>query len=251
MVICAALVIAAGSAWAGKPDHEEFSFLDITLCNTCHKEEGVSLNHQADWFSEHRLSAGKADANCITCHDQAYCLDCHKGGGITRDLKTDLYQRDYVPRSHRSDFLNIHPIRAKSSPRSCNRCHDQRYCNECHARFRGEDLQILSHRRQFRDIRPSASGSATHASRTPAECPTCHPNGLLSSHKWSSDHAIEARRSLQTCQSCHSDGEVCMTCHSAKTGLKISPHPRNWNAIKGNLKSRSNGRSCTKCHNEF
>jgi hypothetical protein len=83
------------------------------------------------------------------------------------------------------------------------------------------------------------------------QCQTCHPGGVLPKHVWSSDHAREARRNLQACQTCHSDGDVCMTCHSARTGLQISPHPRNWNSVSQGYKKRSDGRSCIKCHDNY
>ncbi len=59
-----------------------------------------------------------------------------------------------------------------------------------------------------------------------------------------SDHAIEARRNLQSCQACHPDGDVCIQCHSAKTG-GVNPHPRSWGGIAGNYR---NSRVCEKCH---
>jgi hypothetical protein len=242
-------------AVAEKVSHKEYAAMAIKECNECHKSEGVALNHDADWDRGHRLLAGKGGANCIECHDQAYCLDCHQGGGIDVKLSTMNYKRDYIPKSHRSDWLEIHPIKAVDNPQRCTRCHeDQKYCIQCHSQFRPADLAFLSHRRQFQDIKLSSVGP-THAILVQngvvntAACPTCHPNGLVPSHVWSSDHAREARRNLQSCQTCHSNGDVCMTCHSARTGLRVNPHPRNWNSVKGNYRTKSDNRSCLQCHN--
>ncbi len=236
-------------AVAQKESHKDYASMKIAECNSCHKSEGIALNHDADWLRGHRLVAQKAGANCNQCHDQAYCLDCHSGGGIDVDLKTQNYKHDYIPKSHRSDFLNIHPIKALDNPQTCTRCHDQKYCAQCHSRFNPNTLQFQSHRRQFRDAGPV---NPFHATLNAASCPTCHPNSsAVPNHVWKSDHAVEARRNLQACQSCHSDGDVCMTCHSARSGLQISPHPRNWNSIKGNFKSKSGGRTCIKCHDNF
>ena len=81
-----------------------------------------------------------------------------------------------------------------------------------------------------------------------AQCPTCHPNSLVPVHQWSSAHAKEARKNLTSCQSCHADGNVCMKCHSAVSGLKVNPHPRSWSSIKGRLSRASDNKSCLKCH---
>ena len=98
--------------------HKEYSESKISECNSCHKAEGIAPNHDADWIRNHRTLARRPVANCAQCHDQAYCLDCHNGGGINADLSVDNFGRDYVPKSHRSDFVNIHPIKALDNPQN-------------------------------------------------------------------------------------------------------------------------------------
>lgn len=249
-------VLYVQQAVAQKENHKDYAGMKIAECNSCHKGEGVALNHDADWVRGHRVLASKGGANCAQCHDQAHCLDCHSGGGIDAKLSTQNYKRDYIPKSHRSDFLEIHPLKALDNPQTCTRCHDQKYCTTCHDQFRKTDLQLQSHRRQFRDIRLSSVGPQhaifeQNGVINTTVCQTCHPGGLVPTHTWSGDHAIEARRNLQSCQTCHSDGDVCLTCHSARSGLRVNPHPRNWGSIKGNLKERGNGRSCIRCHDTF
>jgi hypothetical protein len=109
---------------------------------------------------------------------------------------------------------------------------------------------VQSHRRAWSDLQTASPGPA-HSTFNTSQCQTCHPGGLLPKHVWSADHAQEARRNLQACQTCHSDGEVCMTCHSARRGLMVSPHPRGWNSVKDRFRSKSGGRSCKKCHDNF
>lgn len=249
-VLLALPIVYAQQAVAQKESHKEYATMSIGECNACHKGEGIALNHDSDWVRGHRVVAGKGDKNCAQCHSQSFCLDCHSGGGIDAGLSTQNYKRDYIPKSHRSDFLEIHPLKALDNPQNCTRCHDQKYCTACHSKFKGTDLQFLSHRRQFRDIKLSDVGPK-HELFTPNQCQTCHPGGILPSHRWSGDHAIEARRNLQSCQTCHSDGDVCLKCHSARTGLKVNPHPRNWNSVKGNFRGKSDGRSCIKCHDNY
>ncbi len=234
---------------SAKESHKDYADMKIADCNSCHKSEGVSPNHDADWLRSHRLLANQGEKNCGDCHDQSFCLDCHQGGGIDAKLSTRNYQADYTPKSHRSDWLEIHPLKALDNPQTCYRCHDNNYCSQCHSKFRPQDLQFQSHRRQFRDI-PLSSVGPNHELFNSAQCQTCHPGGLLTSHQWSADHAREARRNLQSCRSCHSDGDVCLTCHSAVagSGLRVSPHPRNWGSIKGNYRNASNKQTCLRCH---
>ncbi len=254
LLICAGCLLAVGllalRVEAEKQSHKDYATMELKECVQCHKGEGIAPTHDADWVRSHRLLASKGEKNCADCHNQQYCLDCHTGGGIDADLKTANYRANYIPNSHRTDFKEIHPIIALDNPQTCTRCHDSRFCSECHAKFRGEDLMILSHRKGWSNL-PTMAGGPIHATFNTSQCQTCHPNGGLPKQVWSADHAREARRNLQACQTCHSDGEICMTCHSARRGLMINPHPRNWNAVKDNYRSKSGGRSCIKCHDNF
>ena len=206
-------------ALAEKQQHKEYADNKISECNDCHKGEGIAPNHGSDWVRGHRVIASKAGNNCAQCHVQSYCLDCHQGGGINADLSTETFHKDYVPKSHRSDFLNIHSIKALDNPQNCNRCHDKSYCNSCHDRFPKGSLRIKSH------LMLGANGQRY----APAI----------------NEHATEARRNLQSCQACHPEGDVCIQCHASG---KTNPHPRNWKAISGNLRDRAGDRVCLKCH---
>ncbi len=204
-------------AVAQKQDHKEYADMKIAECAGCHKAEGVAPNHDSDWVRGHRVLASKADKNCDQCHAQKFCLDCHAGGGTGDDLSVENFGHDYKPKSHRSDWIDIHPIKATDNPQSCKRCHDTGYCNECHSKFPGGDLRIKSHR---------SLGSAGQQ------------------YLWDINHATEARRNLQSCQACHPDGDVCIQCHRSGG---VSPHPRSWGSISGVYSGR-NAQMCLKCH---
>jgi hypothetical protein len=200
-----------------KMSHAEYAKSPIKDCNECHKGEGIAPNHGADFVRDHRVLAGKADKNCNQCHDQAWCLDCHQGGGNGDNLSIGNSGRDYKPKSHRSDFISIHPLKAQDNPQQCYRCHDQKYCTACHSRFPKGSLKIKSHL-------------------------MLGPNGQKYAPALN-EHSTEARRNLQSCQTCHPEGDVCIQCHSSG---RVRPHPRSWKA--GNMKDRSNGKVCQKCH---
>lgn len=216
-LLLAISVLYVKQASAQKQQHKEYADTKLSDCNNCHKSEGIAPNHDSDFVRSHRTFAGKAESNCSQCHNQSWCLDCHQGGGINADLSTATFGRDYIPKSHRSDFVNIHQLKAQDNPQTCYRCHDQKYCNACHARFPTGSLRIKSHL-------PSGSGQT---------------------FIWSGEHASEARRNLQSCQSCHPDGDVCLSCHSASSGGRINPHPKSFQG--GNISSRTS-KTCRVCH---
>ncbi|HEY3308846.1 MAG TPA: hypothetical protein VGJ93_10375 [Desulfuromonadaceae bacterium] len=213
-----ALVYLQQQSYADKIAHKEYAKMEIKECNACHKGEGIAPNHDTDFIRGHRVLASKAGNNCKQCHEQKWCLDCHQGGGTGDDLARENFGRDYKPKSHRSDFISLHPLKAQDNPQQCYRCHDAKaFCNSCHSRFPKGSLRIKSHLM------------------------------LGESHQTTSwaigEHSTEARRNLQSCQTCHPEGDVCIKCHSSG---KTRPHPRGWKA--GNLKDRSNGKVCQKCH---
>jgi hypothetical protein len=243
LILVASLAFGATLLYA-KEDHRAYKDLKIAECTECHRGSDVTPNHQAAWNEQHRLVAVKPNAPCADCHDQSYCADCHYGGGIDAGLHVSNDRGpNYKPRTHRTAFKETHPIAAFDKPNSCQRCHPASYCSECHARFQPQDLMFQSHRKGW-------SGTSPHNNPgvTVFTCQTCHPNSVLPSHNWTSSHAREARRNLTTCQSCHPDGETCLKCHSAKSGLRVNPHPDNWGSIQGKLNKAAGKRTCVKCH---
>jgi len=219
-----------------------------TVCVDCHDEEFIGelvlpglKTHGPTWALTHRDEAKGKAIDCSNCHQQADCLQCH-GAGFADEFGS--FSNNMV-NVHRSDFHVTHPIAARTNPQLCASCHESKFCRDCHNQFAPADLAIASHRRQWRDT--EVAGTA-HATFTEDQCQTCHPGSVLPSHNWVNGHRREARKNLVTCQTCHPEGDVCLKCHSARTGLGVNPHPKDWDDIKGRLEKASNGRTCRKCH---
>jgi len=225
---------------------------DTKVCLNCHEKEFVkevsipsTVTHGPVWAFNHRPFAKGNTYDCASCHEQDFCLECHKSGFA--DEQGDF--GNAMMNVHRSDFQVTHPIAARTDPQLCASCHENKFCVECHEDFAPQDLSILSHRRGFRD----GTLGGRHVLFSVTDCQACHfVNGTLSvlpsSTGWSREHALEARKNLVTCQACHPEGDVCLRCHSARTGLRVNPHPDGWDDIKGRLKRASDGRTCRKCH---
>lgn len=248
---------------------EHNGYIEDTPCATCHVEEAQSIVpakevcqqcHDADfardvdypsltthgplWAFNHRAQAKGNAINCAQCHEQDFCLECHTGAGRADEMGE---LGNNLANVHRGDFQVSHPIAARTDPQLCSSCHENRFCTECHDSFNRADLAFDSHRRAWSDLQTSSAGPA-HAAFDESQCQGCHANSVLFAHDWSSSHAREARKNLATCQACHPDGDVCLKCHSAKSGLSINPHPADWGDIQGRLKRASDGKTCRRCH---
>lgn len=218
-LVLTGLITVALQRGAAKTSHIEYRDMKIVDCNTCHRSEGIAPNHGALWVKEHRVAAVKAGANCADCHEQSFCLDCHTGGGIEPDLTRSLSRRgEYMPKSHRSDWISIHPVNALDNPQNCYRCHDATFCYDCHSRLKSNTLNIKSH------VKTMAGQDFI----------------------WNAEHSREARRNLQSCQSCHPEGDVCLQCHRTGMFPGVSPHPKDWDGSK--LQSKGGNRTCRVCH---
>ncbi len=222
-LLTAFLLLVLVSLSFARTGHKGYEGLKPNECTECHQGSDVMPNHGAFWMKEHRLSAQKASSNCADCHQQSFCLDCHVGGGIESDLKSSLSRRgEYMPKTHRSDYLSIHSIKATDNPQNCYRCHESSFCTDCHSKIREKgNMKIRSHRK-------------------------AGPSNQI--YNWNSDHAAEVRRNLQSCETCHPDADVCVQCH--RSGM-TNPHPRNWKDISKRYKDESRGRTCRKCHLTF
>jgi hypothetical protein len=228
----------------------------IEACKKCHDDKFLAnvtfpgtKTHGVLWALDHKAEAIANPKECEICHTEGNrvgaigCTECHQAGKADEMGKLS----NNMVNVHRGDFKVSHPLAARANPKLCQTCHEsQKFCTKCHEDFAPEDLSILSHRKGWSSL--SVGGSSTHADMAPNSCQTCHPNSVLPAHEWSSNHAREARRNLATCQACHPDGDVCLRCHSARSGLGINPHPEGWGGMKNRLKRASDGKTCRKCH---
>lgn len=221
---------------------------DTSICLECHETELIDnvsfaglTSHDTTWSVSHRAAAKGSAMNCAACHQQDDCLECH-GAGFADEMGSASNGMINV---HRSDFSVTHPIEARTNPQRCASCHENRFCVECHDSFNSADLAIKSHRRSFSEM---SGNTIAHENFDDSQCQTCHTDSVLPSHQWSNSHAREARKNLATCQACHPEGQVCLKCHSAISGLRVSPHPKDWNDMDGRLYRASNGRTCRQCH---
>jgi hypothetical protein len=226
------------------------------VCYECHEADqivetvlGPTKTHTPVWVQQHGIDSQSAGAQCSDCHSITFCVDCHKGGELGVDLKKRTVRMDTAPSTHTSRFRVVHPLKATAEQiEKCYTCHSKSECVDCHENYRNKfpGRELVSHQKNWQ-VLISRTDIPDHSAYVLNQCQGCHPGGALSSAQWSSSHAKEARRNLGSCQSCHPDGDACLDCHSAKTGLMISPHPGNWGRIQTKFR-RESPEVCEKCH---
>lgn len=266
------LSVMPASAASSVYDHDSHVQVEDTkACNSCHEAKATSIkperelclechddaflkeviyldlktHHGPVWSFNHGTYVRTANKyDCSICHEQDWCLDCHAVGSAD---EMGRFSNSMV-NVHRSDFHISHPIAARTNPQLCATCHERKFCNDCHDDFAPEDLSILSHRKGWSNRTTIPGGGVAHSNFNVNQCQTCHINSVLPSQEWSRSHAREARKNLATCQACHPEGDICLKCHSAVSGLGVNPHPKDWNNMDNRLRNSSDQRTCRKCH---
>ena len=177
------------------------------------------LHHDADFWFTHRIAAAESAARCADCHRDDACAACHDGR--VRDRRT-----------HPNDYLTQHPVDARLNANTCTSCHRQStFCVACHERA---------------GVAQSSAPAARAQTRF-------HPSPEVWSGRvvTARHHGVEARRSLNTCVSCHAERD-CVTCHATlgAGGAGFSPHPPGFLARCGAL-LRASERPCRMCHEDL
>jgi c(7)-type cytochrome triheme protein len=220
-------------------------------CESCHKSTAdlIPQNHKSSMFiTAHKFQATAFDANCVMCHDKNNsCEDCHAGGSMLTGQNTsrDFYQpyspstfidgakQQKINRVHELNYRFVHGIDAKGKTNDCQSCHQvETFCASCH-QSESNDFALggilpASHlKNNFFTIGPGSGGG---------------------------DHALLARRDIESCASCHDvqgADPTCITCHLDSDGIigtNPKTHARNFmRDVRGDWHD-SEGSVCYNCH---
>ncbi len=248
-----------------------YSFESVSLypamekCYTCHNNQTVASNaceschistanlipddHKfADFKKSHKFSLTDED-NCIMCHDNSFCETCHVGTTMLdvtntaldfytpyspHNFKDDINQQQ-ITRSHDLNYRYTHGIDAKGRTSECQTCHDtELFCSECHNSTGGD----------------FALGGFVPVSHTVPNFTT------LGVGSGGGEHALIAKRDIESCASCHDTQGAdpnCILCHTDSDGIKgTNPRTHDTNFmqdIDGDWHS-SDGSVCFNCHTD-
>lgn len=200
--------------------------------------------HTRDFRTSHGAAAATAFPNCSSCHAERECADCHErtavrtgaidpaesgreGGSapIVASMRAEdrgdggealAGGRGGTAGFHPPDFVVRHGAEAYAAAQECADCHSNEvFCRSCH-----ESVGIAAVSRQ--------TSGAFHDAQA----------------DWLIAHGRAARQGLEECAACHRQSS-CLRCHSARSGLRISPHGPGFDAERLLGKAAV---SCAVCH---
>ena len=214
-------------------DEAEQKVPPMELCSSCHSPENaapnfceschistanlIPQNHvRSDFIRSHKYLAQSFDANCMMCHNNSTCEECHVSTGTVTETNTsnnfyqpympsqsiDGHKQQIISRVHELDYRFNHGIDANLKMSECQSCHQvESFCANCHqsevSDFSLGGVAPLSHLKpDFQTIGVGSGGG---------------------------EHAILARRDIESCTSCHDiqgADPTCITCHLDNDGIK-------------------------------
>jgi len=221
----------------------------------------------ADFLRGHGLLARAGTQACANCHARESCMACHSQAPRVPIIAT-LPAREHGgaqgvdlsamrPPGHSPGYRTEHRTAAAGGDASCMRCHSQTYCATCHDGAKRPEFHAVNFVTRHASDALNSANECASCHQTQAFCRDCHrqngaaPTGSASApgqfHNaqpgWTYGHSGAARRSLETCVSCHQQS-FCMQCHSASKGWRVSPHGPGFNASMGDR----NAAGCRLCH---
>jgi hypothetical protein len=179
---------------------------------------GLGDAHGPEFATRHTQEARQVGATCTACHDQSECVACHQG--VVKPMAF-----------HPGNYVLSHAIEARRGKPECAACHRaQSFCVGCHERS-GLGMR----------------GDTQFDTRDPGRA--FHPAGWATAGAGPNRHALEARRNIASCASCHREDD-CLRCHSAEPGaMRASPHAAGWRgSATCRALDRGNRRMCLRCH---
>ncbi|HSR42307.1 MAG TPA: hypothetical protein VLL48_09050 [Longimicrobiales bacterium] len=100
-----------------------------TFCTDCHEGPPGDGFHPDDFLARHPTEAYAQRLECASCHStQVFCRQCHLESGFESRGRLGPGFHDAEP-----VWLFRHPQAARQSLETCQSCHSQRDCLQCHS----------------------------------------------------------------------------------------------------------------------
>lgn len=273
---------------------------NCAFCHTDVKRAGPYPRRDPELLFNHAAHLPRVKQDCTSCHTtlpdgplpvrkpgdaptMAGCQTCHEhkdqiAAGRCEACHVDLHRYRLEPVAsftHGGNYVKLHGRDARSATDSCQKCHEQTFCTDCHAATVSTRIEIKQSEQVDRDFIHRNDWLGRHSLEAAADQTTCrrchgstfcvgchtaqnltetsvdprspHPPGF----SWPgspNNHGPLARRDIARCASCHDQGprSNCITCHSVG-GIGGDPHPPGFSDHHSAAEARQNG-MCLYCH---
>jgi nitrate/TMAO reductase-like tetraheme cytochrome c subunit len=206
----------------------------VNECMTCHKEafctgcHGMEIPHpeefktpkEADAPEGHPATSQKLPKKCVMCHGdnnkEHFCDSCHHGEKVGYEYDKAVAWKTQHPAAVEKSGLD-----------SCfKQCHEKKFCVDCHTK--------------------TGVVPGSHKKRTWLHDKTTVTVYSKQAAKPSAAHALEAQKSIESCEICHGSGgpnaKFCKGCHKNEM-----PHTDEFKKFHSKT-GRKSPAVCQNCH---
>ncbi len=243
-------------------------------CKKCHKTarewvvyHGLKISHKQHWDRGINCTFCHADvvhgpnAATINVPRMEMCFKCHDGKQASKQCNLcheTLGERR--PSTFTPEWVAGHRVEVSGDSKTCMRCHQTSFCDNCHKMSNPHDAQFMSvHADEYRRNRKRCEVCHSKADQK-SLCDPCHAlnKGLAhtkdiveSRHPqhpadWLKTHPETAKADIGKCNACHTNG-FCVACHTS--GGPASHKQPDW--MKAHKAAVAAGvEDCSKCHTQ-
>lgn len=237
-------------------------------CGTCHAQPSCTVCHTGSIGRDviKRLPDGRSSVPGVQLvlpqrvapvgdsrTANAAVLPVNRGRGKTGAEASDTSRTTVRP--HPVGFDKQHAIPAAAGRLTCEGCHTQRFCSDCHTGASRRRFHVANFVSRHAPDSYGRDQQCQACHNTEVFCRGCHQTSGLASRgarngayhnaqpQWLLQHGRAARQGLESCVTCHKQRD-CMQCH-AETGWGINPHGPDFDARRVSARARS---MCARCH---
>ncbi|MEP7381545.1 MAG: cytochrome c3 family protein [Gemmatimonadota bacterium] len=251
--------------------HRTQATTNVQRCGVCHAQASCSTCHSGSLGREviRQLPDGRTGAPGVQLelprgHDRAMPV---AAGRVTLAPAMRRTARPHAPRTgsvdtitttvrpHPDGFARQHAASAASGRLSCEGCHTQRFCSDCHAGESKRDFHVANFVVRHAADSYGRDLECAGCHNTEVFCRACHQaQGIASKGRgagtyhngqplWLLQHGQAARQGLESCTTCHTQRD-CMQCHSQR-GWGVNPHGDDFDASRLGARAKA---MCARCH---
>lgn len=217
---------------------------DSDNCTLCHYEEKYEpfVKTKSELMFNHKFHVNDQKMECSACHkgleevDYSFestsvnppmnvCASCHNNKTVATNNCEVCHSNtsNLIPANHREvGFSKSHKFHAESMKADCEMCHDNDFCESCHA-----STTMITEKNVARDFYTPYSPHKFVNNIKQQQITRVHDL----SYRFT--HGIDLKGKTAECQTCHQTETFCAECHNSKSsdfsmdGVVPSSHKTN------------------------
>ncbi len=202
---------------------------DEKNCAQCHYGENFEplIRKKSELIFDHKFHLTDQNQQCESCHkgltDVAYsfeakeskpsmaiCYNCHNGNSVAANECRSCHTStvNLIPQDHKGvSFLKTHKFRSMAVNANCEMCHDNSFCESCHA-----GTTMLTEKNSSRDfVTPYSPHNFVDNTKQQTLTRVHDLNYRFT-------HGMDLKGKTAECQTCHQTETFCAECHISKGG---------------------------------